>query len=71
MADPQDGCPLLNIPLETLEGVMFYLPATTLARLASCARAFRRLPDRVARDRVEQACGLEDASRYRCVVWLD
>jgi hypothetical protein len=71
LADPQDGCPLLNIPLETLEGVMFYLPATTLARLASCARAFRRLPDRVARDRVEQACGLEDASRYRCVARSD
>jgi hypothetical protein len=66
-ADPQQGCLLLSIPTETLEGIMFYLPATSLARLASCARAFRRLPDRVARDRVEQACGAEDAGRYRYV----
>lgn len=66
-ADPQKGCLLLSIPTETLEGIMFYLPATSLARLASCARSFLRLPDRVAQDRVEQACGAEDASRYRYV----
>lgn len=64
-ADPQEGCGLLSIPMDTLDGIMFYLPATSLACLASCARSFRRLPDRVARDRVELACGVEDASRYR------
>jgi hypothetical protein len=66
-ADPQQGCHLLSIPTDTLEAIMFYLPATSLARLASCARSFRRLPDRVAQDRVELACGAEDASRYRYV----